>query len=91
MNEPARDSSPVETYSPGYLRYALGVLCVVYIVNFLDRQILSILLQSIKEDLGLSDVELGLLWSGFHFWKAAATLEDDLEHVRIASEREAGR
>ena len=31
-------------------RYALGALCVVYVVNFVDRQVLSILLQSIKAD-----------------------------------------
>jgi len=49
------------TFTKGYLRYALGLLTVVYIVNFVDRQILAILLQSIKADLGLSDFQLGLL------------------------------
>ena len=32
--------------------YALGILVVVYTFNFIDRQILSILLESIKTDLG---------------------------------------
>ena len=44
----------------------LGVLVVVYTFNFIDRQILSILLEPIKLDLGLSDTQLGLL-TGFAF------------------------
>ncbi len=39
---------------------------VVYIFNFIDRQILVILQESIKAELGLSDKQLGLL-SGFSF------------------------
>jgi len=39
---------------------------VVYIFNFIDRQILVILQESIKVELGLSDKQLGLL-SGFTF------------------------
>ena len=37
------------------------LLMVVYIFNFIDRQILVILQESIKTDLGLSDSQLGLL------------------------------
>ncbi|WP_343344555.1 MFS transporter [Sphingomicrobium sp. XHP0239] len=37
----------------------LGMLLIAYIFNFLDRQILGILAQPIKEDLGLSDAEFG--------------------------------
>ncbi len=39
----------------------LAMLLLVYIFNFLDRQILSILAVPIKADLGLSDTELGAL------------------------------
>lgn len=53
-------------FSPGYRRYVLGLLFVVYVFNFLDRQILSILLEPIKRDLGLSDTQLGFL-SGIAF------------------------
>jgi MFS family permease len=42
------------------------VLFVVYIFNFIDRQILAILLQPIKEDLQISDTALGFL-TGFAF------------------------
>jgi len=54
-------------------RYALSVLIVVYTFNFIDRQILSILMEPIKLDLGLSDTQLGLL-SGFAFAAFYATL-----------------
>ena len=46
--------------------YTLGILVVVYTFNFIDRQILSILMESIKLDLGLSDQALGFL-AGFAF------------------------
>lgn len=45
----------------GYSWYVLGVLVVVYILNFIDRQILSILAVDVKADLGLSDSQLGFL------------------------------
>jgi MFS family permease len=46
--------------------YALGLLTVVYAFNFIDRQLLAILQESIKADLALSDGQLGLL-AGFAF------------------------
>lgn len=46
----------------GYSRYVLGVLVLVYVFNFIDRQILSILAEEIKADLGLSDAQLGFLY-----------------------------
>ena len=46
--------------------YALGLLTVVYTFNFVDRQLLAILQESVKADLGLSDSQLGLL-TGFAF------------------------
>lgn len=42
-------------------RYTLGVLVVVYTFNFIDRQILAILIEPIKADLGASDLVMGLL------------------------------
>ncbi len=47
--------------SPKYRRYVLAVLVVVYIFNFLDRQIVTILAEPIKLDLGLSDTQIGLM------------------------------
>jgi len=40
----------------------LGVLVLVYIFNFLDRQIISILAERIKADLKVSDAEIGFLY-----------------------------
>lgn len=47
---------------PPYARYVLGVLVVVYVFNFLDRQIISILAERIREDLAVSDAQLGFLY-----------------------------
>ena len=51
----------VPLVSAGFRRYALVLLLAVYTVNFLDRQIVSILAEPIKRDLKLSDTQLGLL------------------------------
>lgn len=48
-------------YSKRYRNYALGVLFLGYVVNFIDRSILSILLEPIKLELELNDTQLGLL------------------------------
>lgn len=53
-------------FSPRYRGYVLFILTGVYVFNFIDRQILVILQESIKQDLGLSDTQLGLM-SGFSF------------------------
>lgn len=47
---------------PAYSWYALGVLVIVYVLNFIDRQILSILANDIKRDLGVEDDYLGFLY-----------------------------
>lgn len=59
---PSPEAPITETpITEAYRRYALGLLLVVYIVNFIDRQILTILAESIRKDLGLSDAALGFL------------------------------
>ncbi len=58
------DQNPYTSARARY--YALGLLTVVYTFNFVDRQLLSILQESIKADLLLSDQQLGLL-TGFAF------------------------
>ncbi len=55
-------SDPRDEIGGGYARYVLGVLVVVYVFNFLDRQIPSILAERIKADLGVSDAQLGYLY-----------------------------
>jgi len=45
-----------------YSWYVLGVLVLVYVFNFIDRQIMSILAEDIKADLGIGDSEIGFLY-----------------------------
>ena len=63
MSQPDRTQVVTEasSLSPTYRGYALALLVVVNVFNYLDRQILSILLESIKRDLQLSDTALGFL------------------------------
>jgi MFS family permease len=49
-----------------YRNYVLIMLTLVYVFNFIDRQLLVILQESIKKELHLTDTQLGLL-SGFTF------------------------
>lgn len=51
-----------EAPSRSYANYVLGVLVVVYVFNFVDRQIISILAEDIKRDLNIGDGELGFLY-----------------------------
>jgi len=44
----------------------LGMLCFVYVLNFLDRQLISILAKPIQDSLHITDSQLGKL-TGFYF------------------------
>src|SRR5258708_8833997 len=46
--------------------YVLGVLTIVYALNFLDRTIFNVLIEPIKKEFTLSDTTMGLL-AGFGF------------------------
>lgn len=70
MTQP--DSAAFEV-TEGYRRYVLGLLFTVYVVNFVDRQIMTILLQPIKAEFGFSDSQLGIL-TGLAFALLYATL-----------------
>ncbi len=48
-------------YSKAYLRYVLFILLLMNTLAFLDRSIINVLSQPIKEDLRLSDAEVGVL------------------------------
>ncbi len=63
---PVTSTADARPVSSGYANYVLGVLFVVYVFNFVDRQVLSILIQPIQDDLGVSDTLMGLL-AGFTF------------------------
>ena len=46
---------------PAYRGYVLGLLVAVGVCGWIDRNILAVVLESIKADLDLSDTHLGLL------------------------------
>ena len=60
--EPAAQAASARPRIGAYAWYALFVLVLVYIVNFIDRQILSILAEDIKSDLRLQDAQIGFLY-----------------------------
>jgi len=62
MNQPSAVAAPAARTAT----VALGILFLINVVNYVDRQILSILMESIKKDLQLSDAQLGWL-TGFAF------------------------
>ena len=47
--------------TPAYSYYALGLLMFVYVMNFLDRQIIYILFPLIKKEMAFTDMQLALL------------------------------
>jgi hypothetical protein len=55
------DAQAVSKPSTGYSYFVVWFLAVVYTLNFLDRQIVSILGKDISRELGLSKTEFGLL------------------------------
>jgi MFS family permease len=58
---------------PGYRFYVLAVLILIYMLNFLDRQIIGILAAPLKEEFGMSDSQFGLL-GGIAFASVYSTL-----------------
>ena len=60
MSQPtAPHLGPANASQP--LRLTLWVLLIVYIFNFIDRQIVNILAEPIAKELGLSDTQIGLM------------------------------
>jgi MFS family permease len=84
---PAR--APAQTSGGRYAVYVLGVLFLVYAVNFIDRNMLSILAQDIKAALKVSDAQIGFLYGTafaiFYalFGVALARLADGWYRVRL--------
>lgn len=75
MNSPTDRLPPQHRgiISPPRVHYTLALLTTIYALNHLDRSIFSILLQSIKADMQLSDTALGLV-GGLAFVLFYATL-----------------
>lgn len=52
--------------TPAYRSYAMTLLLLIYVMNFVDRQVVNILAEPIKRDLGLLDWQIGAM-SGLAF------------------------
>jgi MFS family permease len=61
-----RPSAPLPTFAGVRAWIVLGMLWFVYVLNFLDRQLLAILAKPIQDSLQVSDRELGLI-GGLYF------------------------
>lgn len=61
--EPGASAGPETRQEPSpYAWYLLAVLVLVYVFNYIDRQLLTILAPEIKRDLGISDADFGFLY-----------------------------
>ena len=60
------DGAPKSVARPVRRGLVLGALCFVYVLNFLDRQLVSILAKPIQDALQITDGQLGKI-TGFYF------------------------
>jgi len=63
MTQPATTESraPIKKPRTSYAWYVVGVLTAIYMLSFVDRQILGLLVPQIERDLHIKDTEMGLL------------------------------
>lgn len=90
MSEESRNSvvgkEPGPTADAGRANLVLAMLLVVYMFNFLDRMILSILAAPIQADIGLTDTQMGLL-GGIAFATLYSTLAVPLSSLADRTSR----
>lgn len=88
-NAPATsNASGVQNFhaSDGYRWYVVWLLFLVYVLNFVDRQILTILMEPIREEFHFTDTQLGLL-SGLAFAVLYSTLGIPIARLADRSNR----
>lgn len=76
--------SAATTFGPGYRMWLLALVMAVSAFGFIDRVLISTLGQAIKEDLGLTDFQLGIL-GGLSFALLYSTM--GLPIARLAERR----
>jgi MFS family permease len=57
--------TPPAALTPRYRWYALGLLSLINLLNYIDRNVIYALFEPIKRDLGLTDGQLGWLGSAY--------------------------
>ena len=73
MSQTEAANTPEPVVSSRYRYYVLAILVFVYMLNFVDRQIIGILASPLKEHFQLSDSQFGLL-GGIAFASVYSTL-----------------
>src|SRR3979490_2561245 len=63
---PAAAGADTTVRQPARRYFVLGLLTIIYALNFLDRTIFNVLIEPIKKEFALSDTAMGLL-AGFGF------------------------
>jgi MFS family permease len=71
--QPLSDATASYPLCEPYRRYVLAIITLIYTLNYLDRGLIILLLQPIKDDLHLSDTQLGFL-TGISFGLFYATI-----------------
>jgi predicted MFS family arabinose efflux permease len=61
QDDPSISASPDVPATSPYAVYVLILLTVIATINVVDRQVMSLLAQSVKHDLGLTDSQLGII------------------------------
>lgn len=85
------NSTAPQPLSANYVRNALWLLLIIYILNFLDRSIVGILAEEIRRDLSLDDWQIGIMTGlAFAFFYTVlgipiARLADRSDRVKIIS------
>ncbi|NKI15916.1 MFS transporter [Spongiibacter sp. KMU-166] len=83
----AQPNSQKDKIEPGIYRwYVLGMLVLVYAFSYMDRQIVSILLEDLRLEFAMTDTQLGLL-SGLAFALFYATLGVPIARLADRSNR----
>ena len=66
-------ATPAVEITPAYRRYALFILLLAYVSSYVDRQIMGVLLEPIRNEFLLTDTQMGFL-GGIAFGIFYATL-----------------
>ena len=83
-------SSPSPARITWHTHYALAVLAMIYVFNYIDRLVISILIEPIKAEFGVSDTQIGLL-SGLAFALFYTVFGSDSERKDTADVLEENR
>ena len=74
MSAPSVTSVSKPSRVPAYAWWVMVVLSFAMLVSFIDRQIIALVVEPMKEDLGYTDTQTGFLYAGFAIFYALAGL-----------------